>query len=236
MPELEIGRVVLSCFVHPGHDSRDLTTNLIVRALQRARELGAESAQVNVHEKNAATRKFFSGMGFDRIRRFLEMSLDMMALSLPDMTEILSVCRRLEPGEESKLTFIQNRSFIDTWGFNPSTEEEIAYRMGLANCSPNVLFLCEDGNPLGYCWTRIESTIQPGKRLGQIHMLGVEPHHRGKGIGKQVLLAGLSHLKREGIRFVKLTVDEKNEAACKLYKSLGFTVGGQTLWYEKVLN
>lgn len=236
MPELDIGRVVLSCFVHPSHDSKDLAANLVARALRRAEELEVVSVQVNVHEKNATTIKFFSEMGFDRIRRFLEMSLDVSALPFPDMREILSVCTHLEPGEEGTLTFIQNRSFIDTWGFNPSTKEEIVYRMQLSRCSPNVILLCEKGQPIGYCWTRIESNKHERDPRGHIHMLGVDPNHRGKGIGKQVLLAGLSHLQKEGIRLVELTVDEENTAACELYASLGFEISGRTVWYEDVLD
>jgi ribosomal protein S18 acetylase RimI-like enzyme len=67
-------------------------------------------------------------------------------------------------------------------------------------------------------------------------MLGVDPDHRGKGVGKQVLLASLSHMKSKGIRIVELTVDSENKTACFLYRSLGFEVHTSSLWYEKVLN
>ena len=74
------------------------------------------------------------------------------------------------------------------------------------------------------------------KRRGHIHMLGVDPGHRGKGIGKQVLLAGIAYLQSKGIRLVELTVDEENKTACALYKSLGFEISAQTVWYEKLLD
>jgi len=239
MPELEIGRVVLSGCIHPHHQRKDVATRLVARALLRARELGVESVQVNMDEKNEVTKKFFSDIGFQCIRHFLELTLDVSPCLLPHRNEILSVCRHLKPGEEDKLTFIQNRSFIDTWGFNPSTKEEIVHRTRLPSCSPkNVLLLCEREQPIGYCWTRITSAGRKNtpEHTGQIHMLGVDPNHRGKGIGKQVLLAGLSYLHNEGVRSVELTVDEENKAAWELYKSFGFQISGRTVWYEKMID
>ena len=66
-------------------------------------------------------------------------------------------------------------------------------------------------------------------------MLGVDPDYRGKGIGKEVLLAGLSYLKREGFQIAELTVDSENQAACTLYRSAGFRIQASTLWYEKAI-
>jgi mycothiol synthase len=67
-------------------------------------------------------------------------------------------------------------------------------------------------------------------------MLGVDPDHRGKGIAKRVLLAGLAHLKNRGSQVIELTVDSENEAACALYQSTGFKVGTSSLWYEKIVS
>jgi len=239
MPELDIGRVVLSCFIHPNHGRKDFATHLVECALRRARELRVERVQVNIPQKNATTKKLFSETGFGFVRRFLELRLDVSKCTLPDMSEFFSVCRHLEPGEEDKLTFIQNRAFIDTWGYNPSTKEEIFCRTRLPSCSPkNVLLMGEEEHPIGYCWTKINSggKKHTRKRRGHIHMLGVDPGHRGKGIGKQVLLAGIAYLQGEGIQFVELTVDEENKTACALYKSLGFEISAQTVWYEKLLD
>jgi len=239
MPELDIGRAILSCFIHPNHGRKDVAIHLVERALRRARELGVERAQVNIHQENPITKKLFSEMGFGCVRRFLEMSLDISECTLPEMSDVFSVCRHLEPGEEEKLTFIQNRSFVDTWGYNPNTKEEIGCRTQLPNCSPqNVLLMGEEEHPIGYCWTKINSGGKKHTRnlTGHIHMLGVDPDHRGKGIGKQVLLAGIAYLQGEGIRLISLTVDEENKAACELYRSLGFEISGQTVWYEKVLD
>jgi mycothiol synthase len=64
-------------------------------------------------------------------------------------------------------------------------------------------------------------------------MLGVAPNYRGKGIGRELMIIGLTRLRERGLKVAELTVDSENEAACALYESLGFEVQARTLWYEK---
>ncbi|MBM4452102.1 MAG: GNAT family N-acetyltransferase, partial [Chloroflexi bacterium] len=74
-----------------------------------------------------------------------------------------------------------------------------------------------------------------GKSRGRIYMLGVHPEHRGRGLGRKLLLAGMRQLKGKGLEVVEITVDSQNVAAVGLYRSLGFEVVEDTLWYEKVI-
>ena len=75
-----------------------------------------------------------------------------------------------------------------------------------------------------------------GERIGLILMMGVDPDYRDKGIGKIVLLAGLSYLKSKGVQVAELTVDSENEVACALYRSVGFQTWTSSLWYEKAID
>jgi mycothiol synthase len=70
---------------------------------------------------------------------------------------------------------------------------------------------------------------------GEIHMLGVDPDFRKKGIGRTVLLAGLADLKSKGVTIVKLTVNGEDPVALGLYESVGFEVCSRTEWFEKKL-
>jgi mycothiol synthase len=239
MPELSIRRVVLSYLVHPGHRRKGLAKRLVECAIHRARELRAKIAHVNIPQDNAPAKRLFSKMGFRRIRRFLELRLDLSEAHLLKANQTASLFRQMRHGEEDKLLQIQNRSFADTWGFSPNTIEEIIDRISLPNCSPEDVILAYDADkPIGYCWTKIdpgENKSVSGSK-GRIYMLGVNQDHRGKGVGSQVLLAGLSYLKGKGIGIVELTVDSENKAACALYRSVGFDVWTTSLWYEKVLD
>ena len=66
-------------------------------------------------------------------------------------------------------------------------------------------------------------------------MLGILPEHRGKGLGRCALAAGLTYLESRGIEAVDLTVDSENAEACALYDSAGFKIHSTTDWYEKKL-
>lgn len=237
--EPTIGRVILDCWLHPEHRRKGLTAKLLGYATHRAKELGAGVAHVNIGEDNVAAKGVLSNLGFERVRRFLELRLDMDEVRWQHIDPAALGCRLMQPGEEDKLTQIQNRSFDGTWGYNPNTVEEIIYRTNLINCSPDDIVLACDGDKVvGYCWTGMtgEGGAVIGERKGRILMIGADPDYRGKGVGKKVLLAGLARLRNKGVRVAELTVDSENQVACALYRSTGFKVQSGSLWYEKSLN
>ena len=237
-PEMTIGRVILDCWIYSEHRRRELATKLLGYATNCARETGAKVAQVNIREDNMVARKILSRLGFSLVRRFLELGLDIADVGELDMAQAAPGCRYLQPGEEDKLTQLQNRAFSGTWGFNPNTVEEIAFRTNLNTCSlDDIMLIYERDKAIGYCWIGIscEKGI-PSVRKGQILMLGVDPHYRGKGTGKKLVLAALARLKSKGLQVAELTVDSENKAAYALYQSIGFEVQASTFWYEKVIN
>ena len=237
-PELTIGRVTFHCWIHPEHRRRGLATELIDFATHWAKKLRVRAVQTNIDKDNAAAQALLSKLGFQHVRRFLELKLDIGELRRQDIAQINPGCRHLQRGEEDKLTYIQNRSFTGTWGFNPNTVEEIIYHTSLSNSSPeDIILTCENDKVTGYCWTGITCAgLATSERKGRIFMIGVDPDYRGMGAGKRVLLSGLAHLKNKGIQIVELTVDSENKAACVLYRSVGFKTRTSSLWYEKAIN
>jgi mycothiol synthase len=237
-PELAIGRVVLDCRVHPEHRRRGLATKLFNSAINRAKELGAKVAHVNIREDNVVAGKILSELGFSLVRRFLELRLDTGRVDGLDILPAAIECYYLRPGEEDKLTQLQNCAFAGTWGYNPNTVEEITFRINSSTCSrQDIVLIYEADKAIGYCWTGIscEEGI-PSVRKGRILMLGVAPDYRGKGIGRELVMAGLTRLKSKGLGIAELTVDSENKTARALYQSLGFEVQANTLWYEKVIS
>lgn len=233
--EARIGRAILECLVLPEHRQQGVCRKLYSQAVPRMKALGAKVAHVNIHEDNNLARSVLEQMGFSFVRRFheLEVNLDIISDS---RLSISSTIRPLQAGEEALLTEIQNRSFNGYWGYNPNTVEEIRYAISTASHTLEGICLALDKDrPFGYFWVRIEHDKQ-GKRRGRVSMLGTDPDHRGKGIGRELLLAGLSYLKSRRLRVAQLTVDSENLVAESLYRSVGFKKVDSSLWYEKALD
>ncbi|MDP3879466.1 MAG: GNAT family N-acetyltransferase [Dehalococcoidales bacterium] len=236
---LGIGRVIFDCWVHPEHRRQGISTQLLNRAFQRARELGAKVAHVNISQEDVAARSVLPRFGFECVRRFLELKLDMTKVPGVDTNPPDITYRHLQPGEEEILTQIQNRAFAGTWGYNPNTVEETKYFLeSTGQFLEDVILLFDEGKVIGYCWTKTlgKGGRVSGKGKGRLFMLGVDPDYRGMGAGKLVLLVGLAHLKEEGLETVELTVDSENEVAVNLYQSVGFEIETRSFWYEKVID
>lgn len=232
------GRVILDCLLHPEHRRQGLATKLLDCATLRAGELKAKVAHANVMEDNKVARDVLSRLDFKVVRLFLELRLRLDDSYHPTIISDTYSYHQLRNGEEDKLTRLQNRCFTDTWGYNPNTPEGIVQRLKLSQSSPDdVVLIYDSDKPVGYCWAIAchdeEAAVE---KKWRIYMLGVDPDYRGKGIGRKVLLTGLSHLKNKGIQISELTVDSENKAACSLYYSVGFNIRTRSLWYEKSID
>jgi mycothiol synthase len=236
--EAAINRAILECIIHPHHRNKGIATELIRRTLRHIKASNINAAHVCISDANLPGKTLALRLGFKFIRHFYELALHLDNMQFPDIGPSEFVIRSLGPDEADKLTQIQNRSFAGSWGFNPNTPDEIAYRINLSSCSPgNIMMVYLKNQPISYCWTRIfaeEGSATAGKK-GEIHMLGVDPDYRGKGIGRDVLLAGLADLKRKGVTIVNLNADGEEPVALGLYESVGFEICSRREWYEKKL-
>ncbi|DAC72225.1 MAG TPA: N-acetyltransferase [Thermoplasmata archaeon] len=61
-----------------------------------------------------------------------------------------------------------------------------------------------------------------GTTVAGIETVNVDPIHRKKGVGLRLLSAAEEHLRKKGIRKIRLEVSTTNHAALKLYEHAGF--------------
>jgi ribosomal protein S18 acetylase RimI-like enzyme len=74
--------------------------------------------------------------------------------------------------------------------------------------------------PSGYCGT--VQGLRERTGVGAIQNLGVMPLHRGRGLGRALLLQALHGFRRASLGRAFLEVTAQNDSAVRLYRSLGF--------------
>jgi len=57
---------------------------------------------------------------------------------------------------------------------------------------------------------------------GEVWAVGVRPDRQGRGLGRQLLRAGVARLRGVGVPAISLSVNGRNESALGLYESEGF--------------
>jgi len=108
---------------------------------------------------------------------------------------------------------LQDRTFANAWGVE-------AIRWELENTDVARLFVARlaDGRLVGYCacWAVFDEL--------QVNSLAVAEDWRRRGIGRRVMAFAIQETAAEGVRSATLEVRRSNEAARRLYESLGFRV------------
>jgi ribosomal protein S18 acetylase RimI-like enzyme len=88
-----------------------------------------------------------------------------------------------------------------------------------------VVLVADNGDRVfGYAYAEIEGYDYMSLRgpAGVLHDLIVDPEYRGRGVGRLLLRAALSHLKSRGVPRVVLSTAERNEAAQRFFERTGF--------------
>lgn len=98
------------------------------------------------------------------------------------------------------------------------------------NQTEDVFFLDYNGEHIGTVTAYLDD-----KQVGHIHMVGLRPEHRGKGLSKILVRLALHHLEKKHPKIVELTTDEWRRAAIRSYLNEGFQpveydIGMQDRW------
>lgn len=125
--------------------------------------------------------------------------------------------------DESAWLEVNNRAFAhhpEQGGWNRETLES---RMAQPWFDPNGFIIHEvDGRIAGFCWTKVDPAVDPS--LGEIYVIAVDPDFHGRGLGSELVRAGLDNMARRGITEAMLFVDAENQPAVEMYERLGFRV------------
>ena len=231
--EQPIGRTVMEHVIHPGQSDGEVERDVVRAALARAKELRARVLHICLPPSTVRAR-LLEEEGFSKVRDYRLMRWQGEEVPPRELPEGFAIAS-FRPGDEEKLTMVQNSSFGGSWGFCPNTLEEISYRAGMGISPPEgILFLTHGQDTAGYCWTCVLGDSQYS--VGVIGMIGIDPGYRGRGLSKPILLAGMKYLQSRQVRHIQLDVDEENQPGIRLYGSVGFQNVMDLYWFEARLS
>ena len=136
--------------------------------------------------------------------------------------------------DEAAWLEINNQAFAghpEQGGWTTST---LARRMAEPWFEPALFLLAFDADGLaGFNWMKIHDAHDRDPARGEIYVVGVAPRAQGTGLGRALAIAGLRAVHERGIDTGVLFCAADNEAALRLYRSLGFDVHRLDRAYER---
>lgn len=150
---------------------------------------------------------------------------------MPDDIEI----RPLRASEHAPAGEATARAFREFWQPNsPGWDSYIARIADLGSRADRatVLVAVDAGVIAGSATLELDARISPGPTQplapdqAHLRMVGVSPEHRGKGIGRRLVVACIDLARARGRRVMTLETDALMVAAQQLYTSLGFVATG----------
>ncbi|MEY2780046.1 MAG: acetyltransferase MshD [Actinomycetota bacterium] len=214
----------LDLVVHPHHryEMASIGPQLLAEAINVIREAGGGHVHWWVFEPTEIHASLAQSVGLHAGRNMLQMRVP---LPLKETSTIATTPFRSGLDDEQWLT-VNNAAFADHLEQGGWTQETLDSRKQQPWFNPHGFLLHHvDSKLAGFCWTKVHLETNPV--LGEIYVIAVRPEFGGKGIGRELTIAGLNYLSRAGISTGMLHVDAENTRAVKMYRSLGFTVHHQ---------
>jgi mycothiol synthase len=194
------------------------TGRALVSAL--AARSGDRALRIWAHGDLPAARALARAAGLSRVRALWQMSRPLRD-PLPEPSVPVDVrLRAFVPGrDEEEWLRVNARSFAHHPEQGAWTRSDLDLREQEDWFDPAGFFLAErSGRVVGFHWTRVHDGA-----LGEVYVVGVDPAEQGTGLGRALTLTGLRYLRDDrGLAEVMLYVDETNQAAVRMYESLGF--------------
>ena len=190
------------------------------RSLAELALAGTEPVTAWSHGDHPAAARLAASYGLARTRELWVMRRP-TSLPVPpvDESDGLSV-RTYRPDDAEEVVRVNAAAFAHHPEQGAMDLVELGERMAEDWFDPTGLLVADDGDGrlLGFHWTKRHSA-----ELGEVYVVGIDPAAQGRGLGRVLTAAGLSHLAQVGVAEVMLFVESDNAAARRLYEGLGFT-------------
>jgi mycothiol synthase len=197
-----------------------VAADLLVAARRVVAERGGGRLQLWVDRPTAPVERLLAGAGFSAERALYQMR---RPLPLDGSAPELETRAFVRGQDEEAWVAVNNRAF--SWHPEQGgwTVADVEAHEAEAWFDPDGFLLREEeGQLVGFCWTKVHAAHEPP--LGEIYVIAVDPGAGRRGLGRQLVVAGLAYLADRGLRVGMLYCDATNRPALKLYVDLGFEV------------
>lgn len=209
----------LETVIEPGRvGDVEVKAQIAHRVMHAFQEMGGGQLFWWLDDPEPELRQIAAHCGLRPVRQLHEMRVD---LPHPESASIRT--RAFVPGRDDAAWLeVNNLAFASHAEQGGWTQELLDARLAEDWFDPEGFRLYDpDGQLLGFCWTKLHLDADPV--AGEIYVVAVHPDAHGRGLGRELTLAGLDAIASRGIELGLLYVDEHNDAAIRLYEQLGFT-------------
>jgi mycothiol synthase len=242
--------------IHPEHRLNG-RGRMLLKTAERDATLPSRSGEPGQHGKQLrvwahgdlkAARGFARATGLHPVRELLFLTrptTPARLLERPAAPELPAApagyrLRTFRPGADDEAWLRVNaRAFATHPEQGRMTLDDLRARQAEEWFDPEGFFLLvpegagEDADPVAFQWTKIEPGQPDDARDGEIYVLGVDPDHQGKGLGRLMTDVGLAHLARAGATRAVLYVEGDNALALATYERSGFTRAAVHVQYAR---
>lgn len=226
---------------HFNVDARTLdaaVASLLVSAAEEHAQAQVEKAILRgfVQGNEPVLRDVYTAAGWRPIRYSFQMQIDLDGeIPEPTWPDGLEP-RNFVPGEEERVYQAHMDSFADHWDHRAgSIEHWRRYTVDHHGFDPSLWWLVEDGEELAAISLNAWH-FSGDPQYGWIHVLGVRPQWRKRGLATALLRHSFRDFRERGAMRVGLGVDGENTTgAVRLYEKVGMRPVRRNETYEKAL-
>ena len=224
--------------IHPKHRNQKLGSQLLAEVTK----IAGDRLRLWSHGDSVNAQKMAENRGFKRVRTIIQMrrSLNDPIADINNSIEIRNFLNGIDNDEWIALNnrIFKNHPEQSSWS---NRDLDIRIREDWFD-DKGFLVATENGKMVAFCWTKTHGghshkhadheETHAHDPIGEIYIMGVDPDFSGRGFGGAITIAGLQHMRYQGIFSAMLYVDSQNESALKLYRGLGFTEWGRDVLYK----
>ena len=179
------------------------------------------------HGQQTGAAELAHQMGFAHSRVLWQMRRSLFApLPRPELPAGVELRPFVVGKDEAAWLDLNRRAFADLPDQARWTMQDLQRRIAEPWFSATGFIMAWQQDALvGFHWTKVhggEGYPHHHDPIGEVYVVGVDPAHTGRGLGRALTLVGLQHLRAQDLPQAMLYVDAGNQAAVGLYESLGF--------------